>query len=114
MFYSYNCPEETYKIGHEELEGLAQRYAHHYNAGTQEKNMKHGNQVLLLIPTEANKLRMQWNAFFMVMEKRTVVDYFVGLGSSHKLLPINLLNKYVPQEDNRKSHEPLKSLWLSK
>lgn len=65
-----------------------------------ERSMKTGDQVLLLVPTEANKLTMQWKGPFRVVEKRGSVDLLVDLGHAHKLFHVNLLKKYETREDH--------------
>lgn len=109
VFELRNRLEETFKIAHEELERTAEKYAHYYNAGQRERSMKPGDKVLLLIPTEANKLTMPWKGPFTVVEKRGVVDYLVDLGSSRKLFHINLLKKYEPREEETEGSQALEA-----
>lgn len=53
-----------------------------------------GDQVLILLPTDRNKLLMQWKGPFPVWGKNGELDHEVDLGHNIKLFHINLLKKY--------------------
>ncbi|XP_064463126.1 uncharacterized protein LOC135374051 [Ornithodoros turicata] len=94
VFDLRNRLEDTCKIAHEELERASERYSRYFNARSQNRQLKQGDKVLRLLPTEANKLTMQWKGPFPIAEKRGAVDYLVDLGHRKKLFHINLLKKY--------------------
>ncbi|XP_064470265.1 uncharacterized protein LOC135385018 [Ornithodoros turicata] len=94
VFDLRNRLEETCKIAHEELERSSERYARYFNARSQDRRLKPGDKVLLLLPNESNKLTMQWKGPFAIAETRGAVDYLVDLGHTKKVFHINMLKKY--------------------
>ncbi|XP_042144369.1 uncharacterized protein LOC120836664 [Ixodes scapularis] len=54
-----NRLKETCKIAHEELARSGARYARYYNRKTKERSFQPGGKVLLLLPTDNNKLLLQ-------------------------------------------------------
>lgn len=58
--------ETTAELARENLEKASQRQAKFFNKSTRAKNMKVGDKVLVLLPTDSNKLLMQWKGPFSV------------------------------------------------
>lgn len=58
--------ETTAELARENLEKASQRQAKFFNKSTRAKNMKVGDKVLVLQPTDSNKLLMQWKGPFSV------------------------------------------------
>lgn len=50
--------EHTCQLAHEELERVKERYSKYYNVKSQKQSLKHGEEVLILLPTDNNKLLM--------------------------------------------------------
>ncbi|XP_042148654.1 uncharacterized protein LOC121837179 [Ixodes scapularis] len=86
--------EHTCRLAHEELEKAGERYGRYYNLKSRKRSLKPGDQVLILLPTDHNKLLMQWRGPFPVVDRRGDVDYAVDLGHSTKTFHINMLKKY--------------------
>jgi hypothetical protein len=61
--------------------------------------MKIGDEVLILLPTESNKLLMQWKGLFAIVEKMGDMDYRVNVEGKIKNLHVNLLKKYVERDE---------------
>ena len=54
----------------------------------------------MLLPTNANKLLMQWKGSFMIDNKIGSSNYLLKVGSKFKTFHINLLKKYHKREDD--------------
>jgi len=51
-----------------------------YNRSAKDRNTKIGDKVLLvLLPTDSNKLLMQWKRPFVILEKVGRVDYRINI-----------------------------------
>lgn len=61
--------------------------------------MKVGDKVLVLLPTEANKLLMQWKGPFDIVERLGDIDYRVIIDGKIKTIHANLLKQYIERED---------------
>jgi hypothetical protein len=55
--------------------------------------------VLLLLPTNANKLLMYWKVPHEVLEKFGELDYKIKIKGKVKMFHINMLKSYVERED---------------
>ena len=87
--------EQTCQLAREELKKSRQRYSHYYNKRAKVRNMKVGEEVLLLLPTDKNKLLMQWKGPFpMIVEKVNNMNYKIDFGHRVKTFHANLLKKY--------------------
>ena len=52
--------EDSLKLSLEDLIKSQKRYKKHYDKKAKPRHLEVGNQALLLLPTESNKLLMQW------------------------------------------------------
>ena len=86
--------EQTCKLAREELKKSRQRYATNYNKKAKVRNLKVGEEVLLLLPTDRNKLLMQWKGPFPIVEKVSSMNYKIDFGHRTKTFHANLLKKY--------------------
>ncbi|XP_064478117.1 uncharacterized protein LOC135391692 [Ornithodoros turicata] len=93
-----NKLEETCQIAHEELENASQRHKKYYDTRSRDRQLQVGDEALLLLPTEGNKLMMQWKGPFKIIEKKGEADYVIDLGHKKKLFHANILKKYEQRE----------------
>ncbi|KAJ8044924.1 hypothetical protein HOLleu_07817 [Holothuria leucospilota] len=70
------------------------KYATYYNRCTRERQLAEGDEVLLLLPTDNNKLLMHWKGRFLVEKKVNAMNYKIYLGKSVKTFHINMLKRY--------------------
>lgn len=89
-----NRLEETCRLAHEELEKAGARYAKLYNRKAKGRLFQPGDKVLILLPTDQNKLLLQWKGPFEVKEKKGDVDYSVETPGGPKVFHATLLKKY--------------------
>jgi len=69
--------EDILKIAHEELQKAQQKGKHHYDRKTKVRKFQPGDKVLVLLPTDHNKLLMQWKGPYEVSAVVGVNDYKV-------------------------------------
>lgn len=90
--------EETCDIARQNLEKASKRQHKYYNRKTQDRQMKEGDRVLVLLPTKSNKLLMQWKGPYSVIQKIGQMDYKIDMGGKLKTFHANLLKKYVERD----------------
>lgn len=83
--------DSTCKIAQEELAKSSKRYRRYYNARAKERKFKVNDDVLLLLPTEHNKLTMQWKGPFRIVGKVAQNDYKIDIRGNGKTFHANLL-----------------------
>ncbi|XP_078492084.1 uncharacterized protein LOC144747728 [Ciona intestinalis] len=78
------------------------RYKKNFDRKTKQRQLSEEDQVLVLLPTDSNKLLMQWKGPYKVKGKVGMNDYRVDVNGKVKLYHINLLKKYITRnpEDN--------------
>ena len=94
-----NRLEETCQEAHRALQKSAERYKHQYDKKSKERSFEVGDKVLLLLPTDRNKLLLQWKGPFNVVTELSPTDYRIDLNGKMKVLHINLLKKYHERQD---------------
>ena len=63
------------------------------------RNFKAGQKVLVLLPTDHNKMLLRWKGPFPIVKKVKTCDYLVETNPGvHKLFHINLLREYVQRQ----------------
>jgi hypothetical protein len=90
--------EETCKIARDSLRESQQKYKHHYDKGTRRRSLAVGDKVLVLLPTDNNKLLLQWKGPFEVIDVLNRMDYRVQVGDKQNVFHINLLKKYEERD----------------
>ncbi|XP_065921901.1 uncharacterized protein [Magallana gigas] len=63
------------ELAKESLEKSSTRYKKHYDRKTRTRSLKVGDKALVLLPTDNNKLLLQWKGPFVVTKKVNRVDY---------------------------------------
>ena len=95
-----NRMAETCKLARENLESSQSIYKHHYDKKTRNRTFKVGTKVLLLLPTDHNKLLMEWQGPFEVTEIINEMDYKVRVRNKVKIYHANLLKEYIERKIN--------------
>ncbi|XP_060070261.1 uncharacterized protein LOC132550238 [Ylistrum balloti] len=96
--------EETCRLASEQLKDAKVKQKRHFNRRARQRNLKAGDKVLVLLPTKANKLLLQWRGPYDVIEKVGPSDYRVDRDGKIKVLHINLLKKYEEQKSREDSN----------
>ncbi|KAJ8032705.1 hypothetical protein HOLleu_26306 [Holothuria leucospilota] len=92
--------DRTCQMAQEEISKASKRYKKYYDARTRDRKFSLGDKVLVLLPTESNKLLMQWKGPYAIVEKVAKHDYKVKVGTKVKTLHANLLKKYVSRDED--------------
>ena len=86
---------DTCEIAQRELQKSHEKYRRNYNRKARQRSFKVGDDVLVLLPTDQNKLLMHWKGPFRIVETIGKLDYKVDLGSRVTTFHANLLKKYI-------------------
>lgn len=96
-----NRLQETCDVAKEGLQKAQGKQKKYYDVKSRDRKFKVGDKVLLLLPTDGNKLLMQWKGPFEVIECRNDNNYRVQLESRVKLFHANMLKKYVERKQTK-------------
>ena len=91
--------EDTLKIAHEELQKAQQKGKHYYDRKTKVRKFQPGDKVLVLLPTDHNKLLMQWKGPYEVSAVVGINDYKVQVKDKLKVYHAKLLKADIEREE---------------
>ncbi|GFS14366.1 zinc finger protein [Elysia marginata] len=92
--------DDTLKIAREELEKAQGRQKHYYDRTAKCRKFSVGEKVLVLLPTDSNKLLMQWKGPFEFVATVGVNDYRINMGGKVKTFYANLLKGYIVRDQD--------------
>ena len=87
--------QDTCEIAHEHLTRVSKTAMAYYNKKAKARSFKPGERVLLLLPTDHNKLLLSWRGPFLVKERINDMDYRIDLGHKTRMFHSNLLKLHV-------------------
>ena len=90
--------QETLNLAQEMLAKSADRYKKYYDRGAKPRSLKEGDKVLVLLPTDNNKLLLHWKGPYPVVQRLNDCDYKVRIKDKVKTFHINLLKRYVTRQ----------------
>ena len=90
-----NKLQYTCELVAEALEKSAEKYKKYYDKGKKVRRLQVGDKVLILLPTDKNKLMMQWKGPYQVVSRFNDNDYRVQVKDRVKSYHVNMLKKYV-------------------
>ena len=70
----------------------------YYNRKARVKCLSVGDKVLLLLPTDINKLLLQWRGPYDIIQKMAVNGYRIQIGENTKTFHANMLRNYLSRE----------------
>ena len=95
--------EETCELAKNELSKVQIRNQKYYNRRTRERKLHVGDSVLLLLPTEQNKLILAWRCPYKLVGTVGEVDYKIKINPCKlKTYHINMLKRYFHRENEQK------------
>ena len=83
--------EDTLELARAEPEKAYNKGKYHYDCKEKPRKFRTGDKVLLLLPTDNNKLLMQWKDPYVIQEVVDPNDYKVKVGRGLKAYHANLL-----------------------
>lgn len=86
---------KAFEIAHENLEKSHRKQSYYYNKGARDRSFEVGDEVLLMMPTDKNKLLMQWKGPYQVVKKKGTLDYEINVNGKYKTYHVNLLKPYI-------------------
>ena len=92
--------EDTLKLAQEQLKLSQAKQKCYYDKRTKVRRFQPGDKVLVLLPTDTNKLLLQWKGPYEVAKVVGPNDYKVLMKGKEKTLHANLLKKYVMRENS--------------
>ncbi len=96
--------EETCRLARSELLKSSHRYKKNYDKKSKTRHLKVGDLALILLPTDNNKLLLQWKGPFKVLERVGRNDYRVEIKGRPRLFHINMLKQYIQRQSQESNH----------
>ncbi|XP_062572789.1 uncharacterized protein LOC134234761 [Saccostrea cucullata] len=87
--------ESTWELAQENLKRASERHKVYFDKKARVPNMKPGEKVLVLLPSDSNKLLMQWKGPFQIVKKIGKVDYQLDVKGKVKTYHANMLKRYI-------------------
>ena len=87
--------ESTWELAQENLKKASERHKIYFDKKARVLNMKQGEKVLVLLPSDSNKLLMQWKGPYQILKRVSKVDYQVDVKGKVKTYHANMLKRYV-------------------
>ena len=105
--------EETMKLAQEELTKNQIRYKKNYDKKTKDRLFNEVDRVLVMLPTNNNKLSMQWKGMYKIIQRMGDNGYKILVGNKKKNYHANMLKKYYTREDEAKTGNEKEDLKIS-
>ncbi len=93
--------EDTCQLAQNNLRDAAKYYKRYFDSKAKDRRFAVGQKVLVLLPTNNNKLLMKWKGPFTVEKVRNEMDCIVNMKGKAKIFHANMLKVYHerPVED---------------
>ena len=101
------------KLAQEELTKNQTRYKRNYDKKTKDRLFNKGDKVLVMLPTNNNKLLMQWKGPYEIIQRMGDNSYKILVGNKEKNYHANMLKKYYAREDEVKTEIEKEDLKMS-
>ena len=93
-------PDDTMKIAQEELKRSQSKNKRLYDGGAKRRAFQVGDKVLILLPTDNNKLLLQWRGPFVVERCGNGNNYGVEVNKRIKTYHANMLKPYFERKSD--------------
>ncbi|XP_064081439.1 uncharacterized protein LOC135198014 [Macrobrachium nipponense] len=87
--------EDTCRLASEGLHSAQDKAKKYYDLKTKNRKLKVGDDVLLLLPTNNNKLLLQWKGPYKVTKVCNRLNYVIDVNNTPRKFHINKLKRYV-------------------
>ena len=98
--------QETCEIARQSLIKAKQTQEKHFDVKARNRKFQAGDKVLLLLPTDSNKLLMQWKEPFEIIESVNGNNYKIQLPERVRLFHVNMLKKYTERTQSPENVNP--------
>ena len=88
---------DTLKLAKEQLESSQTRQKKHFDKKTKARRFSPGDKVLVLLPTDANKLLVQWKGPYDIINSFGLNDYKVKINGKEKTC-MQIFSRSISQE----------------
>ena len=95
--------EATCQLAQENLSKSAEKYRRQYNRKAKNRKFEVGDEVLLLLPSNRNKLLMHWQGPFKVVQRVGYLDYKINMDGKVKTFHANLLKMFLRRDNDDKN-----------
>ena len=93
-----NRIEDTLCIARENIGKAQSKAKHYFDRKAKVRKFRVGDSVLILLPTDKNKLMLQWKGPFQIDSVVGQNDYKIKIGNKTKIYHINLLKEYIHRQ----------------
>ena len=93
-----NTIADVCELAHENLAQAAAKYKKVYDKKTRDRQFQEGDEVLLLLPLKKNKMQVEWQGPFKVIQRVGECDYRIKIRGRTRLYHANLLKPYYRRE----------------
>ena len=100
VFDLQNRLRDTCQLAQENLQKARKQQKLYYDKKSRNRKFEIGNKVLLLLPTDRNKLLLHWKGPFEIVGKHGTCDYQVDLNGTVKTFHANLLKAYISRDQD--------------
>ena len=90
--------QDAVELANEHLGEAKTRQKKYYDQGAKQRTFREGDKVLILLPTEANKLKMAWKGQYEALDQVGPVDYGISLKRKRRVYHGNMLKYYNKRE----------------
>ena len=91
--------EKTCKLAQDNVRKLDIKQNAFYDKRARSRKFDVGDKVLLLLPSESNKVLLQWNGPYEVLEVVNVMNYKINVKGVVNIYPANMLKLYVERQN---------------
>jgi len=96
--------QSTCELAQIELQRSQIRHNKHYDRRTKVRSFEKGDEVLVLLPTDSNKLLLQWKCPYEILERVRGDDCRIQLVGRTKAFHANMLKKYWSRKHEDRAH----------
>ena len=91
--------EKTCKLAQDNVRKLDIKPNAFYDKRARSRKFDVGDKVLLLLPSESNKVLLQWNGPYEVLEEVNVMNYKINVRGVINIYSANMLKPYVERQN---------------
>ena len=89
--------EDTCALAHQELQNAQKKQKWLHDRNTKPPKIESGDKVLVFLPTDNNRLLLQWKGPYDVLERVARNDYKVRMADKDRVLHAKMIKLYYPR-----------------